>query len=558
MNPARSRQRAALTLLLGFLCVACGGGGGSTQPSSVPTPPASAPTPAPEPLLSRSEAFAFLNQATFGATEAEAARLEAMGGNAWIVEQMGLPPSLHLPALESKPPKEFPFQLQPERVGVWLEHALFAPDQLRQRVAFALSQIMVVSQQGALISAPHSLADYYDLLLLHAFGNFRDLIEAVTLHPAMGVYLSMLGNRKPDAERNIRPDENYARELMQLFSIGLIELEPDGGVRRGPDGMPIPTYDQSVVEGFAHVFTGWHFAGAASFLEAQPTPSNRVQPMQLYPQFHDTGPKKLLNGVTLPAGQSGQTDLAAALDNLFAHPNVGPFMAQRLIQRLVSSNPSPAYIRRVADTFDDNGSGVRGDLGAVIRAILLDPEAKADPETDSSGKLKEPLLRATQLWRAYEGFAASGNYALDNAAFLFGQGPLQSPSVFNFFSPFHAPQGEIRDRGLFAPELEIATEFQNTLMTNLMALYTFVQNRQNPELRADQIAIDLSEEVALAEDIDGLIERVGAKLLGGPMPSALHDEIARMLELIPASEPLGRAAEAIYLLTTSPEYVVQP
>lgn len=552
--------RVSLTLFFGLLCVACGGGGGSssTQPQpSTPTPPPSAPTPPPEPELSRLEAFVFLNQATFGATESEAERLEAMGRASWIDEQMGLPPSLHLPALESKPPTQFPFQLQPERAGVWLEHALFAPDQLRQRVAFALSQIMVVSQQGALISAPRSLADYYDLLVMHAFGNFRELMEDVTLHPAMGVYLSMLGNRKPDPERSIRPDENYARELMQLFTVGLLELEPDGTVRRGSDGLAIPTYDQSIVEGFAHVFTGWHFANAPSFLEAQPTPFNQVQPMRLYPEYHDTGPKKLLSGVTLPAGQSGEANLTAALDNVFTHPNVGPFIAQRLIQRLVSSNPSPDYIRRVADTFDDNGEGVRGDLGAVVRAILLDTEAQTDPDSDTSGKLKEPLLRATQLWRAYDGFAANGNYALDNASFLFGQGPLQSPSVFNFFSPFHAPQGEIRDRGLLAPELEIATEFQNTLMTNLMALYIFVQNRQNPELTADQIAIDLGEEVALAGDIDALIDRIGEKLLGGAVSSSLRDEIAHMLDLVPASEPLGRAAEAVYLLTTSPEFVVQ-
>ncbi|NGP52419.1 DUF1800 domain-containing protein [Thioalkalivibrio sp. XN8] len=521
-----------------------GGSGGGGQP-----PPA--------PVISRADAFQFLNQATFGATEAEAARLQDMGYEAWIDEQLALPASLQLPFVESQPPAQFPFQLQEDRVDIWFRHAIGAPDQLRQRVAFALSEIMVVSQLGALNNAPWALADYYDMLARNAFGNFRILMEDVTLHPAMGVYLSMLGNQKPDPALNIRPDENYARELMQLFTIGLVELEPDGTVRTDARGDPIPTYDQAVIEGFAHVFTGWHFAGAPSFELARPTRQNQVQPMQLYPDFHDTGAKRLLGGATLPPGQSGEQDLAAALDNIFGHPNVGPFIAARLIERLVTSNPSPGYLERVAATFDDNGAGVRGDLGAVVRAILLDPEARPATRMDTDGKLKEPLLRLTQLWRAYDGAAANGSYALGAAYILFGQGPLQSPSVFNFFSPFYAPPGEIKDRGLVAPELQIATEFQNTLLTNLFALYTFVNNQQNPNLRDDQVAIDLGAELAVADDPEALIDLVDGKLLGGEMSAPLRAEIAGMLAEIPASEGLARAAEAVYLTVTSPEYAYQ-
>jgi len=491
------------------------------------------------------------------ATEAEAAQLQANGYQAWIEEQLAVPASLQLPFIESQPPVQFPFELQDDRVDIWFRHAINAPDQLRQRVAFALSEIMVVSQLGALNNAPWALADYYDMLARNAFGNFRNLMEDVTLHPAMGVYLSMLGNQKPSPAANIRPDENYARELMQLFTIGLVELNPDGTVRTDARGEPIPTYDQSIIEGFAHVFTGWHFSGAPSFELARPTRQNQTQPMQLYPDFHDTGPKKLLRGVTLPGGQSGEQDLDAALDNIFAHPNVGPFIAMRLIERLVTSNPSPGYVERVATTFDDNGLGVRGDLAAVVQAVLLDPEARPGLRMDTDGKLKEPLLRVTQLWRAYDGAAASGSYAIPGAYIIFGQGPLQSPSVFNFFSPSYAPPGEIKDRGLVAPELEIATEYQNTLMTNLFAFYTFVLNQQNPDLRDDQIAIDLADEIALAGDPGALIDLVDGKLLGGAMSTTLRGEIEGMLARIPESEALARAAEAVYLTATSPEYAYQ-
>ena len=544
-----------LVLGTALVLAACGDSGSAGSGSGGGSGGGGQPPPAP--VISTADAFQFLNQATFGATEAEAARLQDMGYAAWIDEQLALPASLQLPFIESQPPVQFPFQLHEDRVDIWFRHAIGAPDQLRQRVAFALSEIMVVSQLGALNNAPWALADYYDMLARNAFGNFRTLMEDVTLHPAMGVYLSMLGNQKPNPALNIRPDENYARELMQLFTIGLVELEPDGTVRTDGRGDPIPTYDQAVIEGFAHVFTGWHFAGAPSFELARPTRQNQVQPMQLYPDFHDTGPKALLGGVTLPAGQSGEQDLAAALDNIFGHPNVGPFIATRLIERLVTSNPSPGYVERVAATFDDNGAGVRGDLGAVVRAILLDPEARPGTRMDTDGKLKEPLLRLTQLWRAYDGAAANGSYALGAAYILFGQGPLQSPSVFNFFSPFYAPPGEIKDRGLVAPELQIATEFQNTLLTNLFALYTFVNNQQNPNLRDDQIAIDLAAELAVADDPEALIDLVDGKLLGGEMSAPLRSEIAGMLAEIPASEGLARAAEAVYLAVTSPEYAYQ-
>lgn len=348
---------------------------------------------------------------------------------------------------------------------------------------------------------------------------------------------------------------------MQLFSIGLVELNQDGSVRLDADDQPLPTYDQAIIEGFAHVYTGWTYAGSPVFQGAFPTPTRQVFPMQLWPEFHDTGSKTLLNGVTLPAGQTGEQDLADALDNIFNHPNVGPFIAIRLIQRLVTSNPSPGYVSRVAGVFNNNGAGVRGDLGAVVKAILLDDEARPAMRMELDGKVKEPIIRLTQLWKAYDAASTSGRYPYNFAYIIFGQGPLQSPSVFNFFSPFYAPSGEIRDSGLVAPELEIATEYLSTVITNYMFCQTFFWNQTaDPTcgpITDDTVLIDTVEEVAIAADVDALIDMVAEKLLAGQISTELRNEIARMVALIPANDANLRAAEAIYFVVTSPEFAYQ-
>jgi hypothetical protein len=368
----------------------------------------------------------------------------------------------------------------------------------------------------------------------------------------------MLGNEKPDPTRNIRPDENYARELMQLFSIGLVELNIDGTERLDPvTSQPIPTYDQSIIEGFAHVFTGWTWAGSLVFGDDRVFQSSQYAPMEHWPQYHDTGSKKLLNGITLPAGQTGEQDLSDALDNIFEHPNVGPFMAIRLIQRLTTSNPSPGYVQRVAEVFNDNGTGERGDLGAVVKAILMDPEARPAMPMEIDGKLKEPLLRLTQLWRSYDARSNGGGYPFGFAYILLGQGPLQSPSVFNFFSPFYAPPGEIRDSSLVAPELEIGTEYNNTLFTNYMFFQTFGLNQTNENLEDTDIYINFEEEMGVADDTNALIDMVAGKLLGGEISDTLRMEITGMLDRIPETDTAIRAAETIYFVVTSPEYAYQ-
>ena len=528
-----------------LLLSACGGGGSAPPPTGGPPP------------ITTAEANQFLNQATFGATEASAQQFINLRHDAWIGQEMAKATSLQLPFVRALPRPQNLAQLQTDRVDIWFRNVLNGGDQLRQRVAFALSEILVVSQQGALVNAPYSLADYYDVLARDAFGNYRQLMEEVTLHTAMGEYLSMLGNEKPNPALNIRPDENFARELMQLSSIGLIELNNDGSAKLDAQNQPIPTYSQEIIEGFAHVFTGWHFAGAPSFRQARRTDQNQTIPMQLYPAFHDTGPKMLLNGVVLPAGQTGEQDLSAALDNIFNRPNVGPFLAIRLIQRLVTSNPSPGYIDRVASVFNDNGSGVRGDLAAVVRAILMDDEARPEMPMELDGKIKEPIIRLTQLWRAYDATSRSGRFPIIYAYIVFGQGPLQSSTVFNFFSPFYAPPGEIRDNNLVAPELEIATEYLNTYVTNYMFFQAFVNNSANTNAGDDDVLIDINEEIAAAADIDGLIDLVTDKLLGGDISDALRTEIAGMLTLIPETDAAVRAAETIYFVITSPEYAYQ-
>ncbi len=557
--------RAILTgLVLGVLAACGGGSGGDSGGGGGGGPP-----PAP---VSKADAYRFLNQATYGATPAEAQRLIGLGSattayGRWVDEQLTQPASLQLPTVQAAfgkltDPLAMLGRLNEDRQEIWFRNSLTGPDQLRQRVAFALSQIMVVSQQSALDSFPYALADYYDMLARNAFGDFRVLMQDVTLHPAMGVYLNMLGNQKEDTANNIRPDENYARELMQLFSVGLVQLNLDGTVKKDGQGQPVPTYDQSVVEGFAHVFTGWNYAGAPSFRQARRTLQNEVLPMQAYAEQHSTLAKKLLQypgaaRPNLPAGQTPAQDLADALDNIYQHPNVAPFISKQLIQKLVTSNPSPAYVQRVATVFNDDGSGRRGNLGAVVKAILLDAEARPATLAASTGKVKEPLLRLTQMWRAFGAKAANGEYRVGTIVFAFGEGPLQAPSVFNFFSPFYAPPGEIADQGLVAPEMQIATEYLNTFVTNIVYSLATFWNSMVPGLPADAIVMDYTQEAALANDPEALTNHLVDKLFGTTVSATLKAEAKAAIERIPSSSPGLRVSEALYLLVTSPEFAVQ-
>jgi len=476
-----------------------------------------------------------------------------MGPEAWIDEQMQMPANFMLPLLRARGVNSWN-----EHINVWWRNAIKADDQLRQRVAFALSEIIVVSGQGGLGGQQEGMANFYDMLLRHAFGNYRELLEEVTLSPIMGEYLSMKGNRRPDAKENIRPDENYARELLQLFTIGLVKLNPDGTPILGSDGVPLPTYTQTDVEAFAHVFTGWHYANAEDF--RWPKNKDYINPMRLFPEYHDLGEKRLLNGLVLPPGQSGEDDLKAALDNVFYHPNTGPFIVKQLIQRLVTSNPTPQYVEDVVAVFNKNAAGERGSLASTVKAILMHREARLGhlDRPDEFGKLKEPLLRITQLWRAFEPEHIPHEFDYSWADVDLAQTPLNAPSVFNFFRPDFQQPGEISERGLVSPEFEILDESTIVTLTSKLLSGSVWSHNFKDDASAKLIAIDIRREMQLEQDIEALIDHLDRLLLGGRMTEAMRDEVRTLMNSrTHANSASMRVTEAIFLILTSPEAAVQ-
>ena len=469
---------------------------------------------------------------------------------------MALPASLHLPRAQALGTAAE----RAARVDVWFTLAVRGDDQLRQRVALALSEIFVVSDQTSQLgSVQYGLANYYDILVRNAFGDYRQLLEEVTLSPVMGRWLSMLGNQKADAAKGIRADENFAREIMQLFSIGLVQLNADGSERGDGTGQPLPTYRQSDIENLARVFTGWTFEGSSAFDRPR---TNWLDPMMPFEDFHDRGAKTLVGGTRIPAGGSARSDLRVALDTLAAHPNVGPFIGYRLIQQLVTSNPSPAYVGRVAAAFNDNGRGQRGDLGAVVRAVLLDPEALPGARPSASfGKVREPLLQVTRLWRAFDARADNGRYLFTHAHSTgegIGQAALSAPSVFNFFMPSYAPPGLLRSSGLRGPEFQIVTESTTALLANFFDQAVFRGYRGVSGAKPETILIDIAAERSLAAtDLPALLNRLDLLLMGGRMPAAMRESLLAHLSAMPAGDGTQRALEAIWLLMVAPQSLLQ-
>jgi uncharacterized protein (DUF1800 family) len=561
----------------------CGGGGSSSggdlpagtnpppaagAPSPVaPEPPpggfaASGPTPAPAGAPNDAQAVRFLNQSTFGASAAEIDRLKRLGWSDWIEQQFRIARTNHLDFVLGVYPIPTPdgvtVTIDPLYQSFW-KQAITAPDPLRQRVTYALSQIFVTSAaDAALNNAPHTLASYLDTLSTHAFGNYRDLLEAVTRHPAMGQYLTSLGNR---GDGGRVPDENYAREVMQLFSIGLVELNTDGTPKL-VNGQPVDTYDMDDIRGLAKVFTGWSWGNTGT-----PDPSNgrfggnpadpqrRVIPMQFYAQYHSPLEKKFLSA-TVPAGTAGPQALKTALDTLAGHPNVGPFIATRLIQHMVKSNPSPAYVGRVAAVFNDNGNGVRGDLKATVRAVLFDPEATTPGSAPTDGKLREPNLRLAGWMRAFGATSSSGNFRLGVLDNQLGQTPMRAPSVFNYFRPgFVPPNTNLAASDLVAPEFQITHEISVAAYANYMQ--GVIQNGAGTgsDVRADYTALN-----NLADNADALVARVNLLLTGNALSSATVASIRDAVNAVPITAANARANRtwlAIYLVMISPEYLVQ-
>lgn len=554
-----TRKRIILFAGILTLLAACSEEGGNTAlfkqaPAAAPALPESeVANAAPDGPLTLQDAFRLVEQTTFGPKLDDIHAAADMGPEAWINDQMQRSATFLSDGLSKSNSDRWN-----EYVNVWWRHAIQSDDQLRQRVAFALSQILVVSAHGGLSSEQFGLAGYYDILLRNAFGNYRDLLEEVTLNPVMGEYLSMKGNRRPDELENIQPDENYAREILQLFSIGQVLLNNDGTPRLDGGGVPLPAYDQDTIQNFARVFTGWHFANAEHFL--WPKNKDYLSPMVAWPEYHDTGPKILLNGVELPAGQTAMMDLQAALDNVFNHPNVGPFISRQLIQRLVTSNPSPGYVNDVATVFNRNSAGKRGSLGSVIKAILMHREAREGHlnAPDTFGKLKEPLLRLTQLWRAFEPESIHYNFNYGWVEKELAQSPLNSPSVFNFYRPDFSQPGDISSSGLVSPEFEILDETSIiTITSRLLANSVWSHNFKN-EPNDKRITIDIRREMNLEPDTEKFLDHLDLLLLGGRMSFELREEIRSLMDVRAyGGSESQRVVEAIFLTVSSPEAAIQ-
>lgn len=539
--------------------------------SPPPPPPSGTDKPA-----SRHEAARFLAQATFGPVDADIDRLMAIGYSAWIDEQFATPRSgsyqSFFESLDEGNDKEV--------VAAFWKHALTGKDQLRQRVAYALSQIFVISlEDGDVDNHDRAVAAWLDMLATQGLGTYRDLLQAVSTNPMMGLYLTHIANQKADPQTGRVPDENYAREVMQLFSIGLVQLHPDGRPVQGSDGALAETYTPADVSELAKVFTGWSWACPAfpdkgCFLHGESNgreyADRDLRPMVAYPQYHSDEAKRFL-GITIPAGTSAADSLRIALDRLAAHPNVGPFIGRQLIQRFTTSNPSPAYVAAVAAVFDNNGRGVRGDLKAVVKAVLTHPEARV--VSDTSGKVREPVLRLAAFMRAFPHRSVSGTYDQElttSPATALGQAPLSSPSVFNFYRPgYVAPGTQSAARQLVAPELQIVNETSVAGYVNFMrdSISHGVGFPAGSGMNRRDLQGDYSAELALAADVPALVDRVTSRLTYGAIGAARRTEIVNAVASIAlpgSSSPKAEIDEAkrrrvnaaILLTVAAPEFVV--
>jgi len=549
----------------------------------------------PVPMISPQDAARFLNQATFGATDADIHHLSMIGYQAWLNEQFAMPQTTMEPGVEqalivnNQTPCaagdvkcyaalfEQNNQSQELVENAFWQQSLTASDQLRQRVAYSLHEMLVISMASTNAeNMPRGAAQYYDMLGADAFGNFRQLLQDVTLNPMMGEWLAVQGNDKGNA--NTDPDENYAREVMQLFSIGLYQLNDDGTQKLDGTGHPIPTYSNLDVTGLAKVFTGfsWNVPGNTSdsawsdcCVYVGPGFGEDLLPMQSYPSHHSTLEKDFL-GVTIPAQSTPDPtgDLKIALDTLFNHPNLPSFFSRQMIQHLVTSNPSPAYVGRVAAVFKDNGQGVRGDLRAVITAILTDAEAR-DTATDASdpkfGKVREALIRYTHWARAFTAQSRTGGYwqgSSEDPIWGLGQMTLRSPTVFNWFAPGYVPPGtSIAQAGLGAPEMQM------TNVTSVVGYLNYMQTAVGSDSNDGfDIFSSYAAEMNLANNPGALLDRVNLLLMAGQMDSTLYSQILSAVSAIPI--PTGdqnainaalaaRVKTAVFLTMASPSYCAQ-
>jgi len=576
------------------LVSACGGGGGGSTAISTPGGNGSVDQAAGRnytQAASDEEAARFLLQAQFSAATADIAAVRAKGYAGWLADQFAAPASqsgfdwLNARGYATvSSATNFYDNSYPGDYMIWNQLMTFS-DAVRKRMALALSEFFVVSLSGLDFSwRSHAIAAWWDTLVSNAFGNYRKLLEDVTLSPAMGYYLNTKGNLKENTRTGRAPDENYGREVMQLFTIGLYQLNLDGTEKRDGNGNRIETYSQNDITNIARVFTGWDFDQTQNVNTLEPVNNRNIPntiftrlPMRLTATNHSTLAASFL-GATVPANTDGAAALKIALDTLFNHPNVGPFFGKQMIQRLVTSNPSPAYVARVASAFNNNGAGVRGDLQAVFAAVLLDDEARGPAGLTQTGfgKLREPMLRMVQWGRTFGIASARGSWKIadqSNPATQLGQSPLRSPSVFNFFRPGYVPPSTALSAALTpAPEFQLVNESSVGGYLNYMqgvirnGIYVnapdLPQNASNATNGYD-IAAAYTAELTLVLDPAALVRRLNLLLCAGQMSAANQTLIVNALNATPLtatstdSAKLNRIASAVLLVMASSEYLIQ-
>ncbi len=585
----------AAALTAAALQSACGGGGGGTTGASGGTGSGTGTSTGPVAISyttpsSDEDAARFLLQAQFSASEADIAAVRSKGYSAWLQEQFAAPASttgfdwLNARGYASINTTNFFDASYPGDYMIW-NQLMMSSDAVRKRMALALSEFFVVSLTGLDFSwRSHAIAAWWDMLVSNTFGNYRKLLEDVTLNPAMGYYLNTKGNRKENTATGRVPDENYAREVMQLFSLGLYQLNLDGTEKRDASGNKLESYTQTDITNLARVFTGWDFDQTQNVNTIEPVSKRTVPntvytriPMRLTASNHSTLAATFL-GTTVPADTDGVAALKMALDTLFNHPNVGPFFGKQMIQRLVTSNPSPSYVARVASTFNNNGAGVRGDLQAVFSAVLLDDEARGTAGLTHTGfgKLREPILRMVQWGRTFGITSARGSWKIgdtSNPATQLGQSPLRSPSVFNFFRPGYVPPSTALSATLTpAPEFQLVNEssvggYLNG-MQNLIRNGIFVNAPDLPQSASNatngyDITATYTAELALVLDAAALVKRLNLLLCAGQMSAANQSLIVTALNATALtatstdSAKLNRVAAAVLLVMASSEYLIQ-
>ncbi len=558
------------------LAACSGGGGGSSGVAVAPVTPVAPVAPvAPVPTSTpQAQAARFLMQAQFSVPEADMSAVVAGGPKAWLDSQYAKPIStggwdwMASRGYTTPDANRYYFSSNPMNNMIWSQ-LITAPDQLRKRLALALSEMLVVSIVGISTTwESPQVAGYWDVLNANVFGNFRTLLEAVTLNPAMGAYLNTLGNLKEDTRTGRQPDENYAREVMQLFTIGLFQLNADGTVKLDASGNRIPTYTQDDISNLARVFTGYNYdftADTTVTVRYNATNTDNVRtanytkrPMTNLASNHSNLAATFL-GATVPANTPAAAALTIAHDTLFNHPNVGPFFASQMIQRLITSNPSPAYVGRVAAVFNDNGSRVRGDLKAVWTAILTDVEATTLPTANTAGKLREPIVRFVQYCRTIGVTTATGNFGLgdlSDPSNELSQSPFQSPTVFNFFRPGYVPGNTaLAAANLVAPEFQIVSETSVAGVLNFML--SFMTNGLS------DVKPDFSVVLSLASDTQALLDWLNLRFSANQVSATTIATIKTVLDALNVTaastdaQKITLIRNAIYLLMASSEYLVQ-